>query len=204
MRENLQAQLTATKQQHILDAAARVFAEKGFHATTVKDVAQAAGVAQGSIYNYFENKTALLLGLFDLMTARARAEIVPDLQHERDPRVFLRTAFRAPLAALTGGNAELFRVVVSEVLVNRDFAARFRAQILEPMVGTSAELLRRTLFPEGPLPGDFDLRVRVVPGLVLGLILQRVLLDGVLEARWDDLPELLADLLVGGLRGEPE
>ena len=62
MNQQLTAHLIAIKQQHILDAAARVFAEKGFHAASVKDVAQAAGVAQGSIYNHFENKAALLSG----------------------------------------------------------------------------------------------------------------------------------------------
>jgi TetR/AcrR family fatty acid metabolism transcriptional regulator len=77
MREQLQAQLTATKRQHVLDAAAGVFAEKGFHAATIKDVARAAGVAHGSVYTYFESKEALLLGLFDLMSARARMEIAP-------------------------------------------------------------------------------------------------------------------------------
>jgi TetR/AcrR family fatty acid metabolism transcriptional regulator len=200
MRDTLQAQLTATRQQHILEAAARVFAEKGFHATTVKDVALAAGVAPGSIYNYFEGKTALLLGLFDLMTARAPGEVPPGLERDPHPRDLLRAALDAPLRAFTSGNAELFRVVVSEVLVNRDFAGRFRARILEPMLATTAGLLRRTVFADEPAPADLELRIRLVSGLVLGLILQRVLHDDVLEARWDDLPDLAAGLLLEGLR----
>lgn len=202
MKESLQAQLTATKQHHILDAAARVFAEKGFHATSVKDVAQAAGVAHGSIYTYFDNKAALLIGLFDLMTARTRNDVATALQDERDPRACLRAAFHHPLAAMTSGNAELFRIVVSEVLVNRDLAERFRAQILDPMILTTAEILHRTLYQDAPTPADLDLRMRVMSGLVLGVILQRVLHDDVLEARWDDVPDLLADVLLQGLKGE--
>ncbi len=38
----------------------KVFAEKGFHSATIKDIAAEAGLAHGSIYTYFENKQALL------------------------------------------------------------------------------------------------------------------------------------------------
>ena len=44
-----------------------MFAQKGFHPTTTKDIAKEAGIAEGTIYNYFESKTALLIGIFDLM-----------------------------------------------------------------------------------------------------------------------------------------
>ena len=53
----------AARREQILDAATTVFAAKGFHRATIKEVARAAGVADGTIYNYFENKAALLLGL---------------------------------------------------------------------------------------------------------------------------------------------
>lgn len=47
----------------ILDAAARVFNEKGFDRATTKEVAHAIGIAEGTIYNYFETKRTLLLAL---------------------------------------------------------------------------------------------------------------------------------------------
>lgn len=203
MIESLQAQLTATKQQHILDAAARVFAEKGFHAASIKDIAAAAGVAHGSVYTYFENKEALLLGLFDLMTARTRAEVTPLILAEGDPHAFLRAALVHPLAALTSGQAELFRVIISEALVNRVFAGRVRSQLLDPMILGASEILGRTVFANLPAPPDMELRVRAMTSLLLGVIVQRVLYDDVLEARWDDVPDLLAGVLMDGLKGDP-
>lgn len=47
----------------ILDAAARAFNEKGFDRATTKEVARGAGIAEGTIYNYFETKRNLLLAL---------------------------------------------------------------------------------------------------------------------------------------------
>lgn len=58
-----QQQLITARRNQILDAATKVFAEKGFHRATIRDVAQQAGIADGTIYNYFENKTALMLGI---------------------------------------------------------------------------------------------------------------------------------------------
>lgn len=48
------------KKEHILEKAIEVFAEKGSQQTTIADIAQAAKIAQGTIYVYFENKEALL------------------------------------------------------------------------------------------------------------------------------------------------
>src|ERR1700683_2769614 len=53
------------KRERILHAAVRVFAKKGFHATRVSEVAKAAGVADGTIYLYFESKEQLLVSLFE-------------------------------------------------------------------------------------------------------------------------------------------
>jgi AcrR family transcriptional regulator len=49
----------------ILDEAARIFDERGYHATTTNDVAAAAQVSVGSLYQYFPNKDALLVALAD-------------------------------------------------------------------------------------------------------------------------------------------
>lgn len=53
------------KRQRILDAALKVFADRGFYNAKVSEVARAAGVADGTIYLYFENKDDLLIQLFE-------------------------------------------------------------------------------------------------------------------------------------------
>jgi AcrR family transcriptional regulator len=54
-------------QKRILDTAAVIFAERGYHATTVKDVVNEAGMSVGSFYFYFKNKEDLLEKLYDLI-----------------------------------------------------------------------------------------------------------------------------------------
>jgi TetR/AcrR family transcriptional regulator, fatty acid metabolism regulator protein len=55
---------TADRRRELLDAAARVFALKGFHASRVGDIAQEAGVAHGLLYHYFRSKDEVLETIF--------------------------------------------------------------------------------------------------------------------------------------------
>ncbi|HKB93074.1 MAG TPA: helix-turn-helix domain-containing protein, partial [Gaiellaceae bacterium] len=52
------------KRRVILDAAVRVFAEKGFHTSRVGDIAEEAGVAHGLLYHYFSSKDEVLETIF--------------------------------------------------------------------------------------------------------------------------------------------
>jgi len=53
------------RRKQITRAALREFARNGYHNTEVAAIAQRAGVSKGTIYNYFENKEELLLGVID-------------------------------------------------------------------------------------------------------------------------------------------
>jgi TetR/AcrR family transcriptional regulator, fatty acid metabolism regulator protein len=52
------------KRKRILDAAIRVFAERGYHASRVGDIAEDAGVAHGLLYHYFASKDDVLKTIF--------------------------------------------------------------------------------------------------------------------------------------------
>ncbi|MBL8968279.1 MAG: helix-turn-helix transcriptional regulator, partial [Spirochaetaceae bacterium] len=53
------------KRRAILAAAKRLFAERGFHGTSVADLARGTGLPVGSIYTYFENKEALMASVLE-------------------------------------------------------------------------------------------------------------------------------------------
>jgi TetR/AcrR family transcriptional regulator, fatty acid metabolism regulator protein len=53
------------KRRQILNAAIRVFAQKGFHRCRISDIASEAKVAYGLVYHYFENKEEILNSIFD-------------------------------------------------------------------------------------------------------------------------------------------
>ncbi|MCJ7744723.1 MAG: TetR family transcriptional regulator [Actinobacteria bacterium] len=59
------SKLALDRREHIMDAAAEVFTEKGYYATTIADLAAMGGVAKGTIYWYFDNKRSILISILD-------------------------------------------------------------------------------------------------------------------------------------------
>ena len=85
------------KRTLIRDAAVQVFAEKGFHNARVSDVAERAGVADGTIYLYYRNKEDLLLSIFEDAMETLREGLLERLGAVNDPlegvRVFAQFHF---------------------------------------------------------------------------------------------------------------
>lgn len=52
------------RREEILQAAAQVFAAKGYHAATTREIAEAADLAEGTLFNYFPSKRDMLLAVF--------------------------------------------------------------------------------------------------------------------------------------------
>src|SRR5262245_6609040 len=127
----IQAQLTAARRTQILDAATRVFASKGFNRATIRDVARDAGVADGTIYNYFANKTDLLFGLLDrLNDTERRPASLAEAAEASFPEYF-RAYLRERVEALWS-NVELFRAVLPELLANPALRARYWDEVIAP------------------------------------------------------------------------
>jgi AcrR family transcriptional regulator len=72
------------KRERLLREAARLFAERGFNQTDVAELASRAGVAKGSIYNYFESKEELYLYICRDGMERSRKAVYGDLDPEWD------------------------------------------------------------------------------------------------------------------------
>lgn len=85
------------KRARILEAAIAVFAEKGFNAARVSDIAKEAGVADGTIYLYFKSKEDLLLQIFEEKMDELKAGLKAAMDGVDDPleriRVFARYHF---------------------------------------------------------------------------------------------------------------
>ncbi|QCQ94047.1 TetR family transcriptional regulator [Rhodococcus sp. SGAir0479] len=64
--------ILSDKQDRILDAARHVFARRGFDATTTRDIANAVGLTQGSLYHHFESREAILVAILENFSTRMR------------------------------------------------------------------------------------------------------------------------------------
>lgn len=75
-------QLSTSTKEKILEAAIKVFSERGYHATRVDDIAEESQTSKGSIYFYFKSKQDIFLGLIhifiDLLEKRVQRSISAD------------------------------------------------------------------------------------------------------------------------------
>jgi TetR/AcrR family transcriptional regulator, cholesterol catabolism regulator len=84
----------------LLDAAAKLFRQKGFEATTVREIARAAGMLPGSLHYRYPTKSGLLLSLMKRAVARDLACVRAAIAGPRDPLEKIRLALRARLRLL--------------------------------------------------------------------------------------------------------
>lgn len=199
----IQEMVTAARRKQILDAATQVFAEKGFHRATIKDIARVAGIADGTIYTYFASKTEVLLGILHRLNESAEREqqLIPEGGH--DLRAFF-TAYLRQRMALMWPNAEVFQAVLPEMLVNEELRAVYFQQVLAPTF-TIAEHAVQAANTAGQVRSiNIPLTVRAIAGMLLGLLTLQLLGDEMIAQRWEDLPDVLTSLLFDGLQPEKE
>jgi TetR/AcrR family fatty acid metabolism transcriptional regulator len=146
------------KHERILNAAVRVFAKKGFHATRVAEIAKAAGVADGTIYLYFQSKDDVLVSLFEDRVERLLTYMREELPKCPTAAAKLRRVFELQLGLLEGERelAEVMTVILrqSNKLMREYAAPKFNAY-LESVAKVVAE---------GQSAGEF--RQDVSPSLV--------------------------------------
>jgi len=89
----------------VMDAAAKLFAGQGYRATTIRDIAGAAGMLPGSVYYHFESKDALLLAVYREGVARIIARVDEATADAHDPWARLEAASAGHLRAILEANA---------------------------------------------------------------------------------------------------
>ncbi|MBU1239760.1 TetR/AcrR family transcriptional regulator [Myxococcota bacterium] len=87
------------KSREIALAALTVFAEHGFESTSMSQVAEAAGIGKGTIYEYFHSKTDLIIAATAAWVQNIEEGITPLLDSDMDPLTRLRTLFAASTKA---------------------------------------------------------------------------------------------------------
>ena len=102
------------KRRQILDAAIRVFARQGFHATRVSDIADEAGVAYGLVYHYFKSKDQVLNELFVERWSLLLAAIEETDRGDGPPREKL-AAVASFIVDSYVHDPELMKVIIVEV-----------------------------------------------------------------------------------------
>lgn len=137
------------KRDRILAAAVKVFAKNGFHTTRVSDIAKAAGVADGTIYLYFESKEELLVSLFEDRVGKLLAFVGSELAKVPSAPLRLRAVIDMQLGLLEG-ERELAEVIT----VSFRQSTRFMKELATPQFSAYLDAIAR-IVADGQASGDF-------------------------------------------------
>lgn len=197
MAELAQKRPESDKYQRIIEAATRVFADKGFFKATVSDVAGAAEVAEGTIYLYFKNKDDLLISIFENSMDMFARELDQALSGVTDPAERLRCLIHLHLR-LVEEHKELAQVLHVELRQSEKFMREYQG---EKVINYLKKIQGIVL--EGQEQGVFrkDLDARVIRRSIFGS-LDEVALKWVLTKKKEPLEQRatqLADLFLHGL-----
>lgn len=197
----IQQQLIEARKKQILKAAAQVFAEKGFHTATIKHIAKAAGVADGTIYNYFPNKDALLMGLLNqLNETPERPQHFQDGQ-SLDFEVFLQVYLEHRMQQITE-DLTILKGLLPELLVNPGLQEKYQSEIMAPTFQL-AEGYFAQLMEEGKLKNlPVQLTTRLLASSVLGAAVLHLMGEKVMQDQWEDVGRVLSTILLSGLKEE--
>lgn len=198
-QDPIREQLIEARRNQILDAAASVFAEKGYHRATTKEIASVAGVSEGTIYNYFDNKADLLIGM---MTRLAELRELPkELEDslQSDARAFLVAIFRDRMGRTVQSHEKMFQAILPEILTNPELRERYYQEFVQPTATMLEGYIRARVQMGHMRPINVPLAVRAVQGMFVGLLMFRILGDEPIRESWDELPEVIGTIIFEGL-----
>lgn len=142
------------KYRAIMEAAAKLFAEKGYKATSIRDIGNKVGVLGGSLYHHIKSKDALFLAIHSAATLQAEERVNLALQDIQDPWERLEIACTELLEiqldpeSLTRPLMEDFRSVPDDIreklVVQRDTFEQIFAELVANL--PLPETVDRTLF----------------------------------------------------------
>ena len=190
--------LVAARRGQIIEAATRVFAERGFRRATIREVAGAAGVSEGTIYNYFEDKDALLIAILGRLNETERRAEDFEEGEAADLRGFLEVYLRRRMSFIWE-NREVFRIALSELLVDAGLRETYLQGVMGPTMKIAEEHFRLRAARGEIRTTDVPLAVRALAGTVVGVLVLGLLGDEEVRSRWEDAPGVLAELVIHGL-----
>jgi AcrR family transcriptional regulator len=196
--------LKREREARILEAAAAVFARKGFHQATIREIADLADVADGTIYNYYVNKRDLLVAVARHVVADSASDVLEEF-HAEDDRGFL-TAILSDRFRFIERNPEFVRAMLAEVWTDEEFRQKYFGEVIMPLLAVMGGYLEARIQAGSMRPVNPSVVIRAMAGsFLIFLLLSQPGHGGVgLDISTEALVDDLVDFFLLGLEARAE
>lgn len=134
--ERKQKRRPDARPDEILDAATRVFANQGFDAARMDEIADYAGLSKGALYLYFKSKDAMFEAIIDRFAKQRAAQAYAQAESliHADPIDALKQVLQVAISIASDAEHSLVpRLILSEAARFPAIAQVFRAQVIDQM-----------------------------------------------------------------------
>jgi AcrR family transcriptional regulator len=185
------------RREDILKASLHLFATKGFHGTSMRDIAREANITEGLIYHYFESKRDLFRAIIDEYSYMTLLRTLPDLAEQLDLRGLLIVLARGFFDVLHQ-NTELTRLLLQEVQVFPEERETFFADAVGSSISELARILDERMNDRARARVDPEVASRIFFNSLLAFFVEQELLGGryMLPADQSTYIEHLVDMFV--------
>lgn len=194
------------KQISILQAAIEIFSEKGYSAAATSEIAQKAGVAEGTIFRYYKTKKDLLLSIIGPAMSRMLAPFVMKnfngvlhMPHDSFEQ-FLR-AFIINRLEFARKNYKILKILIQEIPFQPKLREQFAENILRKVVERVAEIIEHFKEKGEVIELPTPAIIRFTISSVIGYVVHRLLLEP--DKVWNDEEEidLIIHFIMHGISG---
>lgn len=183
----------------ILRAAQRLFARKGYEGTTTRDLAAAAGVAEGTLFRHFSNKKAILIEVATQGWVEILTDLLTELSEMGSYKAVAQVMHRRMLHLRE--NADMLRVCFMEAQFHPELRDRIQAEVITKMTDV-AEAFFQTAMDRGVYrPMNPRIVAQVFLGMftVAGFSHNTIMDEGSSPKAMQEMAEALADIFLNGV-----
>lgn len=189
----------AETRTRILNAALKLFARQGYDGTTTRDLAERAGVAEGTLFRHFTNKKAILVEV----ATQGWIEILTDLLTELSEMGSYKAVAQVMRRRMLNmhQNADLLKVCFMEAQFHPDLRERIQTEVIEKMTDV-AEAFFQTAMDQGIYRKmDPKLVARVFLGMfaIAGFSQDTIMSPNSSPAEMKAMAEGIADIFLNGV-----
>ncbi|BAZ15952.1 TetR family transcriptional regulator [Calothrix sp. NIES-4071] len=189
----------AQTRNRILSAAQRLFAAQGFDGTTTRDLANAAGVAEGTLFRHFSNKKAILVEV----ATQGWVEILTDLLTELSEMGSYKAVAQVMRRRMWNmrKNADMMRVCFMEAQFHPDLRERIQHEVIEKMTGVAEAFFQEAMDKGIYRKMDANLVAKVFLGMfaVAGFSNETIASPDASPQEIQSMAEGLADIFLNGV-----
>ena len=157
------------KKEQILDAALAVFSRKGFGEATIPDVANAAGVAVGTIYTYYQSKRDLLVSIIErYVVTESLIKLLAQQPETKDVKFI--TSLLEDRINFGFGNADRLLFLFSEIQRDPEARQQYIERVIKPMLVLVERYLESRIVSGSFHPMNVNIIARAIVGIVIGFM----------------------------------